>query len=112
MKVAQIAPLYESVPPTFYGGTERVVSYLTDELVRQGHDVTLYASADSNTLAELRPMCDKSLRLQGDQVVDSLAHHIRMLEIVAQEAKEFELLHFHIDYLHFPLTRRMHYMHP
>lgn len=109
MKVAQIAPLYESVPPTFYGGTERVVSYLTDELVRQGQEVTLYASADSTTLAELRPMCDKSLRLQGDRVVDSLAHHIRMLEIVAQEAEEFDLIHFHIDYLHFPLTRRLNY---
>jgi glycosyltransferase involved in cell wall biosynthesis len=109
MKIAQIAPLYESVPPTFYGGTERVVSYLTDELVRQGHDVTLYASADSNTLARLRPMCEKSLRLRGNQVVDSLAHHICMLENVAQEAKEFDLLHFHIDYLHFPLTRRLNY---
>jgi glycosyltransferase involved in cell wall biosynthesis len=106
MKIAQIAPLYESVPPKLYGGTERVVSYLADGLVRQGHDVTLYASADSETLAELRPMCDKALRLQGSDVVDPLAHHIRMLEIVAQEATEFDIVHFHIDYLHFPLTRR------
>jgi glycosyltransferase involved in cell wall biosynthesis len=106
MKIAQIAPLYESVPPKLYGGTERVVSYLADGLVRQGHDVTLYASADSETLAELRPMCDKALRLQGSDVVDPLANHIRMLEIVAQEATEFDIVHFHIDYLHFPLTRR------
>jgi glycosyltransferase involved in cell wall biosynthesis len=106
MKVAQIAPLYESVPPKLYGGTERVVSYLTDGLVRQGHDVTLFASADSETLAELRPMCDKALRLQGSDVVDPLANHIRMLEIVAQEATEFDIVHFHIDYLHFPFTRR------
>ncbi|WP_035347727.1 glycosyltransferase family 4 protein [Edaphobacter aggregans] len=107
MKIAQIAPLYESVPPTLYGGTERIVSYLTDELVRQGHEVTLYASADSETLADLRPVCEKALRLQGKGVVDPLAHHIRMLETVAQEANEFEMLHFHIDYLHFPVTRRV-----
>jgi glycosyltransferase involved in cell wall biosynthesis len=106
MKVAQVAPLYESVPPRLYGGTERVVSYLTDELVCQGHDVTLFASADSVTLAELRPVCEKALRLQGKNVIDPLAHHIRMLEIVAQEASEFDLVHFHIDYLHFPVTRR------
>ncbi len=109
MKIAQIAPLYESVPPKLYGGTERVVSYLADGLVRQGHDVTLYASADSETLAELRPMCDKALRLQGSDVVDPLANHIRMLEIVAQEATEFDIIHFHIDYLHFPLTRRQNF---
>ncbi|MCU1251888.1 MAG: glycosyl transferase [Edaphobacter sp.] len=109
MKVAQIAPLYESVPPKLYGGTERVVSYLTDGLVRQGHDVTLFASADSETLAELRPMCDKALRLQGSDVVDPLANHIRMLEIVAQEATEFDIVHFHIDYLHFPFTRRQNF---
>src|SRR4030088_3654414 len=95
MKIAQVAPLYESVPPKFYGGTERVVSYLTDGLVCQGHDVTLYASADSVTLAELRPMCEKALRLQGSKVVDPLAGHIRMLEIVAQEASEFDVVHFH-----------------
>jgi glycosyltransferase involved in cell wall biosynthesis len=109
MKIAQVAPLYESVPPKLYGGTERVVSYLTDELVCQGHDVTLYASADSATLAELRPVCEKALRLQGKKIVDPLAHHIRMLEIVAQEASEFDILHFHIDYLHFPVTRRQNF---
>jgi glycosyltransferase involved in cell wall biosynthesis len=109
MKVAQIAPLYESVPPKLYGGTERVVSYLTDGLVRQGHDVTLYASADSMTLAELRPVCEKALRLQGQKIVDPLAHHIRLLEMVAQEASEFDVVHFHIDYLHFPMTRRQNF---
>jgi len=106
MKIAQVAPLYESVPPKLYGGTERVVSYLTDELVRQGHEVTLFASGDSVTKAELRPMCDRALRLQGKNIVDPLAHHIRMIEMVAQEAHEFDIVHFHIDYLHFPTTRR------
>jgi glycosyltransferase involved in cell wall biosynthesis len=107
MKIAQIAPLYESVPPRFYGGTERVVSYLTNELVKQGHDVALFASADSVTSADLRPMCDSALRLQGNRIVDPLAHHIRMMEMVAQEAPQFDIVHFHIDYLHFPVTRRL-----
>ena len=106
MKIAQVAPLYESVPPRFYGGTERVVSYLTEELVRQGHDVTLFASGDSKTAARLRPMCDRALRLEGKKVIDPLAHHIRMLELVFQEAEEFEIVHFHTDYLHFPIARR------
>jgi glycosyltransferase involved in cell wall biosynthesis len=106
MRIAQVAPLYESVPPKFYGGTERVVSYLTDELIRQGHEVTLFASADSVTNAELRPICQKALRLQGRNIVDPLAHHVRMLEIVAREAGDFDVVHFHIDYLHFPVTRR------
>jgi glycosyltransferase involved in cell wall biosynthesis len=106
MKIAQVAPLYESVPPLMYGGTERVVAYLTDELVRQGHEVTLFASADSMTRAELRPMCSRALRLEGKNVVDPLAHHVRMLEMVVQEASNFDVVHFHIDYLHFPLTRR------
>ncbi|HZQ55981.1 MAG TPA: glycosyltransferase family 4 protein [Bryobacteraceae bacterium] len=106
MKIAQVAPLYESVPPKLYGGTERVVSYLTDELVRLGHEVTLFASGDSLTKAELRPMCDRALRLEGKKIVDPLAHHIRMIEMVAQEAPGFDIVHFHIDYLHFPTTRR------
>ena len=84
MKVAQVAPLYESVPPKLYGGTERVTSYLTEELVRQGHEVTLFASADSITSATLRPMCDAALRLEGGRILDPLAPHIRMLELVAQ----------------------------
>src|SRR5438105_1841677 len=106
MRIAQVAPLYESVPPRYYGGTERVVSYLTDELVRQGHEVTLFASGDSLTKAELWPMSDCALRLQGRKITDPLAYHVRMLEIVAQEANEFDIVHFHIDYLHFPVSRR------
>ncbi len=104
MKIAQVAPLYESVPPHGYGGTERVVSYLTEELVREGHDVTLFASGDSKTAARLVPCAPRSLRI--GKAVDSLAHHILMLEHVFQRADEFDLIHFHIDYLHFPLSRR------
>jgi glycosyltransferase involved in cell wall biosynthesis len=106
MRIAQVAPLYESVPPRLYGGTERVVSYLTDGLVQQGHDVTLFASGDSKTMAKLRPVSDRALRLQGKTIVDPLAHHVRMVEMVAQEAQDFDVVHFHIDYLHFPVTRR------
>lgn len=107
MRIAQVAPLYESVPPRLYGGTERVVSYLTDELVRQGHEVALFASGDSSTLAELRPVCERALRLEGKKIVDPLAHHMRMLEMVAQEAADFDVVHYHVDYLHFPVTRRL-----
>jgi glycosyltransferase involved in cell wall biosynthesis len=107
MKIAQVAPLYESVPPKLYGGTERVVSYLTEELVRQGHDVTLFASGDSITRAKLRPVCERALRLEGKKVIDPLAHHIRMIAMVAEEAADFDVIHFHIDYLHFPVTRHL-----
>lgn len=107
MRIAQVAPLYESVPPRFYGGTERVVSYLVEELVKQGQDVTLFASGDSMTRANLRPVCEQALRLQGKKITDPLAHHIRMLEMVAQEAADFDIVHFHVDYLHFPVTRRL-----
>ncbi|HZU10298.1 MAG TPA: glycosyltransferase family 4 protein [Pseudacidobacterium sp.] len=107
MKIAQVAPLYESVPPKLYGGTERVVSYLTEELVRQGHEVVLFASGDSQTNAELRAICPRSLRLEGKKVIDPLAHHVRMLEMVAKEAEEFDIIHYHVDYLHFPLSRRL-----
>ena len=105
MRIAQVAPLYESVPPRMYGGTERVVSYVTEELVAQGHEVTLYASGDSVTSARLRPGCSRSLRL-SERTVDALAHHVVMLERVFQEADQFDVLHFHCDYLHFPLSRR------
>jgi glycosyltransferase involved in cell wall biosynthesis len=104
MKIAQVAPLYERVPPKLYGGTERIVSYLTEELVRQGHDVTLFASGDSITKAELVHGCDMALRL-NPAVKDPLPHHIAMLEQVRQRADEFDVLHFHIDLLHFPLIR-------
>jgi glycosyltransferase involved in cell wall biosynthesis len=106
MKIAQIAPLYESVPPKLYGGTERIVSYLTEELVATNHDVTLFASADSVTNARLVPGSESALRLSTTPVVDKVAHHIRLLELVFQEAQQFDILHFHIDYLHFPFTRR------
>lgn len=105
MKIAQVAPLYESVPPKYYGGTERVVSYLTEELVRRGHQVTLFASGDSSTRAQLAPPCPRSLRLE-EQCIDQLAHHIVLLEQVFQSASTFDLIHFHIDYLHFPLSAR------
>ncbi len=104
MRIAQVAPLYESVPPQAYGGTERVVSYLTEELVRRGETVTLFASGDSRTAAELVPCCERSLRLGHS--IDTMAHHIVMLEQVFKRAGDFDVVHFHIDYLHFPLSRR------
>ncbi len=106
MKIAQVSPLYESVPPKLYGGTERVVSYLTEQLVSLGHDVTLFASGDSVTSANLVPVCSQSLRLNKD-CVDQMAHHLLMLEQVAQLANEFDIIHFHVDYIHFPITRRL-----
>src|ERR1051326_209425 len=106
MRIAQVAPLYESVPPKLYGGTERVVSYLTEALVRQGHDVTLYASGDSVTRARLKAVRPLSMRLDKN-CVDQLAAHILMLEQVAQDAEQYDVIHFHIDYLHFPLSRRL-----
>ena len=105
MRIAQVAPLYESVPPRFYGGTERVVSYLTEELVAQGHDVTLFASGDSETSARLIATCRRALRLDGS-CVDQLAYHYLMLENVVELADEFDILHFHVDYLHFPFSKR------
>ncbi|MBP2294341.1 glycosyltransferase family 4 protein [Azospirillum rugosum] len=106
MKIAQIAPLIERVPPRFYGGTERIVSYLTEELVRQGHEVTLFASGDSVTSAKLVPCSDAALRL-NQHVHDPLPHLTIMLDEVRLRADEFDVLHFHIDYLHFPLFRDM-----
>jgi len=106
VRIAQVAPLFESVPPREYGGTERVVSYLTEELVRLGHDVTLFASADSTTRARLVPMAPRSLRQDPDST-DTLAHHVLMLEQVARLAHQFDVLHWHIDYLHFPISRRL-----
>jgi glycosyltransferase involved in cell wall biosynthesis len=93
------------VPPQLYGGTERVVHFLTEELVRQGHDVTLFASGDSVTAARLAPMTPRSLRLDPKSV-DGMAHHLLMLEHVFRAADDFDVMHFHIDYLHFPLSRR------
>jgi glycosyltransferase involved in cell wall biosynthesis len=104
MRIAQVAPLYESVPPKLYGGTERVVSYLTETLVQLGHDVTLFASGDSVTSARLVPGCLKSLRLNYE-CVDKLAHHYVMLEEVMERVDEFDIIHFHCDYLHYPLSK-------
>lgn len=104
MKIAQIAPLFESVPPRLYGGTERVVHYLTEELVRQGHKVTLFASGDSITSAELVPCTTQALRLDPD-VRNSIPHQMLLLDKVRERAEEFDVLHFHVDYLHFPLFR-------
>ncbi len=105
MRIAQVAPLYESVPPKLYGGTERVVSWLTEELVRLGHDVTLFASGDSVTSAKLIPACGEALRLD-QSCIDQLAHHIVMLEQVFRNPSAFDIIHFHIDYMHFPVSRR------
>ena len=105
MRIAQVAPLYESVPPKCYGGTERVVSYLTEALCSQGHDVTLFASGDSVTAARLVPAWPRSLRLDR-HCVDQLVHHVLMLERVFHDAGQFDVVHFHVDYLHFPLSRR------
>jgi glycosyltransferase involved in cell wall biosynthesis len=105
MRIAQVAPLYESVPPTLYGGTERVVSWLTEELIRLGHEVTLFASGDSLTTARLVPACKRALRLDPE-CKDELAHHVVMLDQVFSEKEEFDLIHFHVGYLHFPLIRR------
>ena len=102
MKIAQIAPLIESVPPRLYGGTERIVSYLTEELVRLGHDVTLFASGDSITSAELVPCCSRALRLDP-AVLDTIPHFMVMIDKVRERAEEFDILHFHIDLFHFPL---------
>ena len=101
MRIAQVAPLFESVPPRRYGGTERVVSYLTEELVRQGHRVTLFATADSQTSAELVPVIDRPLR--GDP--HWLLHSLIQLERVVERAGDFDVLHFHTDHLHYPLLR-------
>ena len=105
MRIAQVAPLYESVPPSLYGGTERIVSHLTEELVRQGHDVWLFASGDSRTSAHLVPVRPRAIRLD-ESCRDSLAAHIVMLEMIAAQQHRFDLIHYHIDYLHFPLSRR------
>jgi glycosyltransferase involved in cell wall biosynthesis len=106
MRIAQVAPLYESVPPKFYGGTERVVSILTEELIHQGHDVTLFASGDSKTKARLVAACACGLR-NDPQVRESLAHHYVQLDQVFAEADDFDIIHFHSGYLHFPFAQRM-----
>jgi glycosyltransferase involved in cell wall biosynthesis len=105
LRIAQIAPLSESVPPQLYGGTERVVAFLTEELVRQGHAVTLFASGDSQTSARLVPICPTAQRLAGCR--DYLPGLVLLLEEVMQRVKDFDVLHFHIAQLHFPICRRL-----
>ena len=106
MKIAQVSPLFESVPPKGYGGTERVISYLTEELVRQGHEVTLFATADSITDAKLVPSVERSLR--AEMLNRSwLAYDAIQMDKVAKLAKNFDIIHFHTDYLHFPLIRHI-----
>jgi len=106
MRIAQVAPLSESVPPRLYGGTERVVAYLSDELVGMGHDVTLFASGDSQTRAQLSSEWPTALRL-GGICQDSVAPHLLMLEHVMQCAEQFDVIHFHVAEIHFPLARRL-----
>ncbi|MFV1983491.1 MAG: glycosyltransferase family 4 protein [Thiohalomonadales bacterium] len=106
MKIAQVAPLLESVPPRLYGGTERVVSYLTEELVQQGHDVTLFASGDSITSAKLKSVVNKAIRLNPSHL-DPTAFHILMLEELSRISNEFDIIHYHIDVIHFLMSRNL-----
>jgi len=106
MRIAQVSPLIESVPPASYGGTERVVAYLTDALVQLGHEVTLFASGDSGTSAALVPVCPRSLRLDAG-CVDYLAWHVLLIERVAAAAAQFDVIHFHLAHIHLPLVRRL-----
>ncbi len=103
MKIAQIAPLCEAVPPHLYGGAERIVAFLCDSLVKLGHDVTLFASADSRTRAKLVAARDRAIRLDPSPQKNEMAAHLAMLNEVRQRSHEFDILHFHIDLLHFPM---------
>jgi len=103
MRIAQIAPLYEAVPPKLYGGTERVVAHLCDALVELGHEVTLFASADACTRAKLVPVRDQAIRLDPAELKSDLAAHLVMLHEVRRRCAEFDVLHFHVDMIHFPL---------
>src|ERR1700751_1743986 len=106
LRIAQIAPLFESVPPRLYGGTERVVAYLCQELKRRGHDVTLFASGDSTSDVRLKPSCPTSLRISG---LDRFgpAYHLSMLSEVYENAERFDIIHSHLDYWGFPFQRMM-----
>lgn len=107
MRIAQVPPLYEAVPPRFYGGTERVVSHLTDALVELGHDVTLFASADARTKAKLVTVRDQAIRLDPAQLKSDLAAHMSMLSEVRRRANDFDVIHFHTDMIHFPFFEDM-----
>ena len=106
MKIAQIAPLWESVPPKLYGGTERVVSYITEELIRQGHDVTLFASGDSQTMARLWAACPHSFRLETGLVNRDAPLILMQEQALGVEAEKFDVIHSHLDFMSFPLSRR------
>src|SRR5258708_6287319 len=105
MRIAQVSPLVEAVPPKLYGGTERIVAYIADELAAMGHEVTLFASGDSVTNARLEPVWPRALRLD-ETTRDFLAPHITMLETVAQRADEFDIVHLHVDYLGYSFLKR------
>src|SRR3954454_7560168 len=108
MRIAQVAPLYEAVPPRLYGGTERMVSYLTERLVARGHDVVLFASGDSQTNARLVAVRDRALRLDPTTLKSSIAAHLSMLHEVRRRAQEFDIIHFHLgEFLHFPIFEDM-----
>ena len=106
MRIAQVAPLFESVPPKHYGGTERIVSYLTEELVRAGHEVTLFGSGDSVTSARLIAPCRRSLR-KNERCKDPVAREVVLIDHVVEHAREFDLIHFHTGYLHFAISRHL-----
>ena len=107
MKIAQVTPLYEAVPPKLYGGTERVVAHLTDALVDLGHEVTLFASADAQTRARLVPVRDQAIRLDPAPLKSDLAAHMTMLSEVLKRADDFDVIHFHTDMIHFPFFQRI-----
>ena len=107
MKIAQVSPLYEAVPPKFYGGTERVVAHLCDALVELGHDVTLFASAEAETKARLVPVRDQAIRLDPAPLKSDLAAHISMVDEVRRRADAFDVIHFHTDMIHFPFFEDM-----
>ena len=110
MRIAQVSPLFESVPPKYYGGTERVVFYLTEALIDLGHTVTLFASGDSRTRAHLVPICPDALRL-APHLGESMPYHFLAVEEIDRRQDEFDIIHFHIDYLHFPFSRRAGWTH-
>jgi glycosyltransferase involved in cell wall biosynthesis len=107
LKIAQIAPLYEAVPPRLYGGTERIVAHLTDALVELGHEVTLFASADTKTSARLVPMRDQAIRFDPVALKSDLAAHLSMLHELHKRRAEFDILHFHVDLIHFPFFEEL-----
>jgi glycosyltransferase involved in cell wall biosynthesis len=110
MRIAQVAPLFESVPPRLYGGTERVVSFLTEALVEMGHEVTLFATGDSSTDAHLVSVVPEALRL-SKTMRDPYASHTLQLQQVVEQAGKFDIIHFHTDYFHFPVSRLSGYSH-